>query len=111
MDGQAMQNTHIVKILKTFDARTANEMEGMLEEAIKNDARNIICDFSETEFISSAGLRVLLTAMKKLQRRRGRIIICSPGHLVLEVFRLAGLTNILSFYDTCEEAIADIDAS
>lgn len=95
-----------VKMVSRFDAYSAKEVEADLNEAIDNGADKILCDFSGTEYISSAGLRVLLATAKKLKKTGGIICLSSLKPYVSEVFETAGFTPLFNIYGSEKEAMA-----
>jgi anti-sigma B factor antagonist len=96
----------IVIMVPRFDAYSAKEVEADLNEAIDNGADKILCDFSGTEYISSAGLRVLLATAKKLKKVGGSICLSALKPYVSEVFETAGFTPLFKIYDSEKEALA-----
>ena len=83
----------IIEIVGRLDTITAPELEKTINEDI-GDAKNIILDVKGMEYISSAGLRVLLGAQKKMQKigsMRGTNV-CEE---VMEVFEMTGFADIL----------------
>ena len=70
-----------------------------LEEVIKNSLdgiKTLIFDFKDLEYISSAGLRVLLIS-KKTMDKQGKMIVRNPNKSVKEIFDITGFSNILDF--------------
>ena len=61
----------IVVIMKRFDAYTASQVEAELTKLITEGTRKIVCDFSQTEYLASAGLPVLITASRSMQKVGG----------------------------------------
>lgn len=94
-----------VVMIPRFDAFVAKEIESEFIDMIEKGASNILCDFSNTEYISSAGLRVLLVAAKKLQQNDGKLILCNMGSYVYEVFEISGFTKLFEIHDTEEKAL------
>jgi len=88
-----------------FDAHCAGEVEKELNSAISKEARKLLIDLEKCEYISSAGLRVLLAVTKKLSKEGGVMKLCSLQPYVKEVFDVAGFTQILKIYNTCQEAL------
>jgi len=72
---------------------------------ISKGARKLLLDMDSVEYISSAGLRVLLAVAKKLKKEEGEIKLCCLKPYVKEVFDIAGFTQIFKVHDTTEEAI------
>ena len=67
-----------------------------LENAISTDIQDLTMDFSDVNYISSAGLRVLLLAQKKI---KGALKIAHPNNVVLDIFKLTGLDQALTIED------------
>ena len=76
-----------------LDTITAPELEGELNGATGN-AKDIVFDFSNLEYISSAGLRVLLKAKKALFGK-GTVKIVNANDIVKEVFEVTGFNELL----------------
>ena len=96
---------HILSLDGRFDAHSAGDIEKELNLAISKGARKLLLDMDSVEYISSAGLRVLLAVAKKLKKEEGEIKLCCLKPYVKEVFDIAGFTQIFKIYDTTEEAI------
>ncbi|MEM7524919.1 MAG: STAS domain-containing protein [Pseudomonadota bacterium] len=76
------------------DSRTAGEFETHVIGAITNGEKKILFDLSELVYLSSAGLRVLLMAAKRL-RGGGKLAVCSMSDGIRQVFEIGGFTKIL----------------
>ncbi len=98
----------VAVIVPRFDAYTSKDVEATLSNLIQGGANKLLCNFSGTEYIASAGLRVLLSIAKSLQRSKGQMAICSLKPYVYEVFETAGFTQIFKIYSSEEEAIKNL---
>ena len=83
----------IIEIVGRLDTITAPALDKTINEDI-GDAQNLVLDVKGMEYISSAGLRVLLSAQKKMQKIGSMKVInvCSD---VMEVFEMTGFADIL----------------
>ena len=72
MEIKDVDDVKVAVIGPRLDASTAGKAEDVIDDLIRNGAKKILCDFSRTEFISSAGLRLLLSISKKLKHRHGK---------------------------------------
>ena len=108
MESRTSDSILVVTMIERFDAYSAKEVETFLQEKISSGTRNILCDFSGTEYISSAGLRVLLAAAKALKKVDGTIALCSLNGPVREVFETAGFTPLFPIYGDKKEALAGL---
>jgi len=88
-----------------LDTLSSTSLENKLLGIINNNVLNVIIDFSELEFISSSGLRVLLTAGKQVKTKQGMLVLCSLKEHVKEVFDVAGFTMLFKMYASLDEAI------
>ncbi|MGD0574469.1 MAG: STAS domain-containing protein [Anaerolineales bacterium] len=90
------------------DSNTAPELEEALVKLQGEGQNHIVLDLSEIEFLSSAGLRVMVSTMKNLRKSAGDLVVASPNQRARDVLRLAGLDSVFSIYETREAAIASI---
>ena len=77
-----------------LDTMTAPELERELKQSM-NGVDTLIFDFSKVEYVSSAGLRVLLYAQKHMRNGDGMKVI-HPNEIVMEVFEVTGFADILT---------------
>ena len=84
----------VVEIVGRLDITTAPSLEKTLNEDM-GETKNLILDFKGLEYISSAGLRVLLSAQKKMQQI-GSMKVINVVESVMEVFEITGFADILT---------------
>ncbi len=103
---EGMQNDiNIYRLIGRLDTNTSPRFEQKLFQAISEGAKNMVVDFKDIDYISSAGLRVILKAFKALQREDGRIILCSMQKYVREIFKTTGIDNFVLILDTMDQAL------
>lgn len=78
-----------------LETGTAPELEEEINKVISN-SKNLVLDFRHLEYVSSAGLRVLLTAQKAMNAKGGMMKIVNINDVVREVFNITGFTSILT---------------
>ena len=78
-----------------LDTMTAPELESELANAIVG-VKELVFDLKNLEYISSAGLRVLLSAQKKINGQQGKMKLTNVCELVMEVFDVTGFADILT---------------
>lgn len=88
-DGQLM-----LSLKGRLDTTTAPNLEEVLKEEIE-EANVLIFDFASLEYLSSAGLRVLLTA-QKIMNKQGQMSIRNVNETIMEIFEVTGFSDILS---------------
>lgn len=109
MEIRTQENVTLVTMLPRFDAYTANEVEATLKDLIAKGNKEIICDFSQTDYVASAGLRVLLSSAKSLQSSGGQILLVSMKPYVYEVFEISGFTQIFKILGSEKEALQSMN--
>lgn len=87
------ENT-IIKLAGRLDTTTAPALDKTINEDIA-DTKHLVLDVKELEYISSAGLRVLLSAQKKMQKL-GSMKVTHVREEVMEVFEMTGFADILT---------------
>lgn len=107
------QDTHgdivVLDLVGRLDANTSSEFENVLIPMIDGGKKKLVLDFSELEYISSAGLRLLLLAAKKLRNNKGNIVLCNMKDFIKEIFEISGFTPIFTIVDTKEEAFRELE--
>ena len=77
-----------------LDTTTAPELEAVIKDSIAG-ITNLVMDFSELEYLSSAGLRVILSAQKTMNKQ-GEMVIRNVNETINEVFEITGFIDILT---------------
>ena len=96
---------HIVAITGSLDSTTSPEAQKSLS-AVLAGAKKVALDFSQLDYISSAGLRVLLGAAKQLRASGGTLGLFGLNPSVREVFEISGFSSILSVYASEGDALS-----
>jgi anti-sigma B factor antagonist len=88
-----------------LDTNTAPEAESQINGLIDAGVLKLLVNFEKLDYISSAGLRVLLATAKKLKPSGGDLKICCLNPTVQEVFDISGFSTILNVAPSEEEAL------
>ncbi|QHQ63820.1 anti-sigma factor antagonist [Anaerocolumna sedimenticola] len=83
-----------VELIGRLDTTTAPQLEAELKTSL-NGVDSLIMDFAELEYISSAGLRVLLSA-QKVMNKQGKMVVRHVNETIFEVFEVTGFIDILT---------------
>tara|TARA_B100000989_G_C19361786_1_gene393597 strand:- start:128 stop:472 length:345 start_codon:yes stop_codon:yes gene_type:complete len=95
----------IFRIDGRLDATSAPKLENALEQACSKGFLKIILDLADMEYLSSAGIRLILSLTKKLDNLNGGLRLCSISEDVMEIIKMAGFERILNIYPTENEAL------
>jgi anti-anti-sigma factor len=92
-----------------LDTNNAPEAEELIVTEIDKGQSKIVVDFAKTNYISSAGLRVILKALKLLNKRdEGAIALCNANEQIQEVLEITGFLTMLKCHASLDEAIRDV---
>ena len=94
-----------IAIKGRMDADSSPDAEKVVKEALGAEANRLLFDLGELEYLSSAGLRVLLSAAKEMRRREGKIVLCSLNEFVKEIFEVSGFQSLIPITDSVESGI------
>ena len=95
----------IVSAAGQINSANAAEVEKNVLEWVEEGERKWILDMGGLEYISSAGLRVVLLLAKRLKQNGGHLVLCSLQPHVLEVFDISGFLSILDVAESREMAL------
>jgi anti-anti-sigma factor len=91
-----------------LDGTSAPEAEETINTIFKGERNRLLFDFEFLEYLSSAGLRVILGAAKEMKRRDGKFVLCALNSYVKEVFEVSGFGAIIPIADSVESGIKEI---
>jgi anti-anti-sigma factor len=94
-----------ITIKGRLDADSAMEAEKTVNEALGGDASKLLFDLGALDYLSSAGLRVLLSAAKEMRRRDGKIVLCALTQFVKEIFEVSGFEALIPIEDSVETGV------
>lgn len=106
IDIKEVDGIKIVNFTGNLDTNTAPEAESQINGLLENGASKILVNFENLNYISSAGLRVLLATAKKMLATGGSLKVCSLNNTVQEVFDISGFNTILSLAANEADALA-----
>jgi anti-anti-sigma factor len=97
---------HILACSGSLDTGTSAAAQNSLADLVDGGARKVVLDFGALEYISSAGLRVLLKTARRLTAAGGELRLCSLNESVQEVFDISGFGGILKITPDRDAALA-----
>ena len=87
-----------------LDAVTVPGFEQTLQRLLAEGQIRIVVDLGAVNYISSSGLRALLTARRQARIRGGEVLLCQLHPRVREIFEMVGFLSVFGVYATCQEA-------
>jgi len=99
----------VVKATGRIDSATAPKLAEALDAITGAGRYKIVLDLSEVEFMSSAGLRVLISTQKNCKRyNRGELVLSIVPKRIYDALELAGFVPLFKFYDNTLDAVANL---
>jgi len=107
-DREIDSRTHLVELGGEVDLYTAPEFKERLSGVIESGKQRLVVDLSQTTFIDSTTLGVLVGAEKQLRGSDGAVVLVCPERNIRKVFEITGLDRVFTMHDSREEALADV---
>lgn len=95
----------ILRIRGRLDAISSPVAEKKVFDFINGGEHKLLLDFSGVTYLSSAGMRMLLSTTKKLKGLSGRLAICAVTPNVMDVLKMSGFDHVLELFKTEDEAL------
>ena len=92
-------------IIGRLDADSSPEAEKVVHDALEGQTKRVLFDLASLEYLSSAGLRVLLSTAKEMRRRDGKFVLCALNEFVKELFDVSGFQSLIPIADSVESGI------
>jgi anti-sigma B factor antagonist len=103
------KHNDLIKVSGRIDSATASQLGKALDEVTQAGRFKIILDLSGVEFMSSAGLRVLISTQKTCKRyNRGELVLALVPKRIYDALELAGFVPLFKFYDNILDAIGNM---
>jgi anti-sigma B factor antagonist len=101
---------HVVAVRGEIDLFTAPELKQKLTDAIEGGKTRIVVDLTQTTFLDSTALGVLIGAVKRLRTRDGALVIINVDQNIAKTFEITGLDQIFTIVAERDAAISALDA-
>jgi len=101
-----LNQVEIFEIFGRINADNAKDFENVLIQSFEEGVTKMLIDLTNLEYISSSGLRVLLSIAKKIGES-GFIYLCSLQPQVAQIFSISGFNNIFPVYENKEAALKE----
>lgn len=110
IDTRQVDDVTVVDMTGRLDTSTSGDAYDQMVGIAKSGVTKVILNLDKMEYVSSAGLRVILTAGKLLKSSMGEMKICHANGVVKEVLETSGFNHIIDIYDEEKDAIAALGA-
>jgi anti-sigma B factor antagonist len=101
-------NAVIISVQGRMDAVTSPQFDKAFSDLVAKDSRTFLLDMGGLEYISSAGLRSILSAAKQLKEKQGKLLFVGLHGPVEEVFKISGFYSIFQIFNSEDDALAHV---
>ena len=98
------QNISVMKVKGRVDSDTAPEFDNALSKLLNDNRKKIVLDLQGVDFLSSAGLRAMVKALKDAQKSGGDVRLASVSQPIEVILRTVGMMQMFKMFSTSEEA-------
>ena len=102
-------DVYVISLAGEVDLYTAPEFKQQLLEVIGQGGKQVIVDFTNTTFIDSTTLGVLVGGVKRLRTNDGQLSLVCSDRNITKIFEITGLDRVFAIHPTREEAVAALD--
>jgi anti-sigma B factor antagonist/stage II sporulation protein AA (anti-sigma F factor antagonist) len=95
----------VIRVQGRLDAASSPQLEKKVNSIIDSGHFKLILNFAGVEYLSSAGMRLMLSVSKKLKHLEGKVVACNLSEDVMDVIKMAGFHQVLELYPTEEESL------
>src|SRR3954465_8829175 len=99
---------YVISLAGEVDLYTAPEFKQQLLDVIGEGAKEVIVDFSDTTFIDSTTLGVLVGGVKRVRPNDGQLSLVCSDRNITKIFEITGLDRVFTIYPTREDAVAKL---
>ena len=103
---QLGDNSYVIALAGEVDLYTAPEFKQQLLDVIAKGAKEVVVDFSDTTFIDSTTLGVLVGGVKRLRTNEGQLSLVCSDRNITKIFEITGLDRVFTIYESREEAVS-----
>ena len=98
-------HANVIRVTGRVDAGNYTELENKIKEYVDAGHRHIVLELDGVEYLSSAGVRVLISSQKLIKPWGGRLVLAQPSDRVKDVLQMAGVDVLFPTYDTTVAAL------
>jgi anti-sigma B factor antagonist len=108
---QLSDDSYVISLSGEVDLYTAPEFKQQLLEVIGQGGKQVIVDFTNTTFIDSTTLGVLVGGVKRLRTNEGQLSLVCSDRNITKIFEITGLDRVFTIYPTRDEAVSKVKSA
>ncbi len=102
---KSLKRVDIVTVSGRVDSSNAADFDDALRALLNKGRCNLVLDFSKLDYMSSAGLRAMVAALKAARQGGGNVVIARPTERIVDTLKLVGFQSLFNQYSDVLEAV------
>jgi anti-sigma B factor antagonist len=100
-------DVHVVEVAGEIDLFSAPELKQHLAAAVDGGAATVVVDLSDTTFLDSSSLGILISAHRRLEHQRGHLAVVCDNPSILKTFQITGLDTVFLIAPSVDDAVEE----
>ena len=96
----------VVNLAGKLDVNLSVSIEAELEQLVESGSHFLILELSGIEYLSSSGIRVFISIMRKIKDKNGRLVLACVPDIIKKILKTVELEDLFEVYDTVDDAVA-----
>ena len=96
----------VVSLVGKLDVNLSVSIEAELEQLVESGSHYLILELSGIEYLSSSGIRVFISIMRKIKDKNGRLVLACVPDIIKKILKTVELEDIFEVYDSVDDAVA-----
>jgi anti-anti-sigma factor len=102
---KSLKKVEVIAISGRVDSSSAGEFESVLKGLLDRGRHNLVLDMAKLDYMSSAGLRAIVAALKSARSVGGNVVISQPSERMVDTLKLVGFQTLFTQYDNVLDAV------
>ncbi|MEI0476488.1 STAS domain-containing protein [Brachyspira pulli] len=96
----------VVSLVGKLDVNLSVSIEAELEQLVESGSHYLILELSGIEYLSSSGIRVFISIMRKIKDKNGRLVLACVPDIIKKILKTVELEDLFEVYDSVDDAVA-----
>ncbi len=102
---KSLKKVDIVTLSGRLDSSNATDFDNALKDILSKKRHNLVLDLAKLDYMSSAGLRAMVAALKTARSHSGDVIVAQPNERIVDTLKLVGFHTLFKQYDNVLDAV------
>lgn len=105
LEVKSLKKVDVIAVSGRIDSSNAADFDNAMKDLLSQGRRNIVLDLSKLDYMSSAGLRAMVAALKNARHGGGNVVIAEPNERMVDTLKLVGFQTLFTQYPHVLDAV------